>query len=62
MTVISSPASNKNATDNDGANKVTPFDWRKHLPVHPAADEYPLMRDVDPVADLKVPAKLRRAS
>jgi hypothetical protein len=24
------------------------FDWRKHLKVHPAADEYPLLREIDP--------------
>jgi hypothetical protein len=31
-----------------GQTGQAPFDWRAHLPVHPAADEYPLLRDIDP--------------
>jgi ParB-like nuclease domain len=27
-----------------------PFDWRAHLKVHPAADEFPLLADTDPKA------------
>jgi hypothetical protein len=27
-----------------------PFDWRKHLPVHPAAELFPLMSETDPAA------------
>jgi hypothetical protein len=32
------------------ADQAAPLDWRKYLPVHPAADEYPLLRDTDPAA------------
>jgi hypothetical protein len=34
----------------DPAKGDPPFPWRKHLPVHPAADEYPLLRETDPAA------------
>jgi hypothetical protein len=30
------------------ANQAALFDWSKHLKVHPAADEYPLLRESDP--------------
>jgi len=29
---------------------ITAFDWRKHLTVHPAADVFPLLKDIDPKA------------
>jgi hypothetical protein len=30
------------------ADQAAPFDWRKHLPVHPAAEFFPLLKDTDP--------------
>jgi hypothetical protein len=36
-----------------------PFNWRDYLPVHPAADEYPLLRDSDPARFLAVLQDIR---
>jgi hypothetical protein len=35
-------------TDTGDAGQAAPLDWRHYIKVHPAADEYPLMRDADP--------------
>jgi hypothetical protein len=33
-----------------GADQAAPLDWRQFVKVHPAADEYPLLRESDPAA------------
>jgi ParB-like chromosome segregation protein Spo0J len=41
------------ATDNTGTETGTsssPFRWRDVLPIHPAADDYPLMSETDPAS------------
>jgi hypothetical protein len=46
-----SPTTDQIATpDNDGAqgaDQAPPLDWRKHLPVHPAAELFPLMSEAE---------------
>jgi protein gp37 len=37
-----------------------PFNWRAHLPVHPAADEFPLLSETDPKALQELAEDIRK--
>jgi hypothetical protein len=41
-------------------NATAPFDWRAHLPVHPAADLFPLMSETDPQALKELAEDIRK--
>jgi hypothetical protein len=51
MSNISSPTSTQCHPPIDAtATAQTTFNWRAHLPVHPAAERFPLMSETDPAA------------
>jgi hypothetical protein len=44
------PAPAGQAAPTPSVNDAPPLNWRAHLPVHPAAEFFPLMKDKDPAA------------
>ena len=41
-------------------NATASFDWRAYLPVHPAADPFPLMSETDPQALKELAEEIRK--